>query len=106
MEPWSVVADSFHFDNEQDPDPHQSEKSNQDQDPHQGDTDPQHCLKYKIHSLGTDFECYHVPYASIQLWSDLSTPTGLMAAFSKTKLRKALQVIGRDKSVSCYYPVV
>ncbi len=42
MEPWSVVADSFHFDNEQDPDPHQSEKRNSDQDPHQGDTDPQH----------------------------------------------------------------
>jgi hypothetical protein len=41
MEPRRVLADSYHFDDEQDSDPHQSEKRNPDLDPHQGDADPQ-----------------------------------------------------------------
>jgi len=36
---------------------------------------------------------YHVPYSNIEMWSDLTTPTGIMAAFSKT------QVV--EKAVSC-----
>jgi hypothetical protein len=47
-----VVTDKHHLDEEQDPDPHRSQKSDPDSDPHrngksdadphEGDTDPQH----------------------------------------------------------------
>ncbi len=44
MEVWRVcrpvIADLHHFDEEPDPDPHQSEK--RDTDPHHGDANPQH----------------------------------------------------------------
>jgi hypothetical protein len=42
MDPWRVLTDSYHFDNEHESESHQSEKGNPDLDPHQGDTDPQH----------------------------------------------------------------
>ncbi len=37
-----MVAKSYHFDEEQDPDPHETEK--RDQDPHQSGPDPQEPL--------------------------------------------------------------
>eukprot|EP00088_Acartia_fossae_P005367 TRINITY_DN1235_c0_g1_i6.p1 TRINITY_DN1235_c0_g1~~TRINITY_DN1235_c0_g1_i6.p1 ORF type:complete len:490 (+),score=103.81 TRINITY_DN1235_c0_g1_i6:50-1519(+) len=35
-------------------------------------------------------EFYHVPYNNIKMWSDLKTPTGLMAAFNKSQIAEII----------------
>lgn len=36
-------------------------------------------------------EFYQVPYSNIKMWSDLKTPTGVMAAFDKTQIRESVK---------------
>lgn len=40
-------------------------------------------------NLGKECECFHIPYDNIKLWSDLKTPTGVMAAFIKDEVKSA-----------------
>jgi len=37
-------------------------------------------------NIDSSCEFYHVPYTNIKMWSDLTTPTGVMAAFSKEQI--------------------
>jgi len=38
--------------------------------------------------IDTSCSFYHVPYTNIKMWSDLTTPTGIMAAFSKSQIKE------------------
>ena len=48
-----------------------------------------HTIKILIY-LDSNCEFYHVPYTNIKMWSDLTTPTGVMAAFSKEQVNFVL----------------